>query len=209
MPALTADRTPDQLVGELQRFFAVDWPTVWAGVPVDADKRAHWCAGFGWQSLWFQSGLRVRTALGGRLHLVSLGPALPVTRAEHTLWAVRSRDLSENDRTADLSESRWHAYFSALRGYLGNPTHHSTWNSPDFPALPGPHPWPDARWRAEHQDPHRVAVWRFVPPHAPLVELRLTLSAATRHGPVPADARIVLVCHDPAHVDAERQARRG
>ncbi|MFE7837958.1 hypothetical protein ACFU53_18500 [Streptomyces sp. NPDC057474] len=209
MPALTADRTPDQLVGEMQRLTGVDWPTVWAGVPQDADKRAQWCAGFGWQPLWFQSGLRVHTSMGGRLQLVSLGPALPVVRAEYTVWAARARDLSENDRVTDLSEIRWQAHFNALRGCLGNPTHQSTWDSPDFPELPGPHPWPDKRWRTEHRDPHRVAVWRFVPPHAPVVELRMTLGAATRGGPVPANARIVLACHDPAHTEAERQARHG
>ncbi|MGW0946077.1 hypothetical protein ACWD4O_26560 [Streptomyces sp. NPDC002623] len=40
MPAVTADRTPGQLVVELERLIGVDWPTVWAGVPEDEEKQA-------------------------------------------------------------------------------------------------------------------------------------------------------------------------
>ncbi|MGW2046526.1 hypothetical protein ACWCPF_15265 [Streptomyces sp. NPDC001858] len=209
MPVLTADRTPGQLVAELERLIGVDWPTVWAGVPDGTEKRAAWCAGFDWQPLWFQGGLRVRTALGGRLLLASAAPARPVTRIDHTVWAARARDTDENQQVADLAEARWAACLAALRGLLGNPVQDGAWDTPDFPELPGPGAWPDARWREEHQDPYRVAVWRFRVPQAPVFELRMTLGARARRGPVPADARIGLACHDPAHAESRRQARLG
>ncbi|WP_327728503.1 hypothetical protein OG250_19290 [Streptomyces sp. NBC_00487] len=84
MPALTADRTPDQLVGETQRFFGVDRPTVGAGVPEDEGKRAHSCAGFGGRPLWSEAGPRVRTALGSHPRPASTAPGQPATRVEHT-----------------------------------------------------------------------------------------------------------------------------
>ncbi|MER6158747.1 hypothetical protein ABT147_24875 [Streptomyces sp. NPDC001868] len=84
MPALTADRTPDQLVGDMQRLIGGDRPTVWAGVPEGADKRAHWCAGFGGRPLWFEAGPRIRTAPGSRPHPASTAPGQPGTRVEHT-----------------------------------------------------------------------------------------------------------------------------
>lgn len=161
MPALTADRSPDQLVAELERLIGVDWPTVWAGVPEDAEKRARWCAGFDWRPLWAEAGLRVRTALGGRLYLASAVPGGPVTRIDHTVWSARARDTDENALVTDLAEAHWTACLTALRSLLGNPTWHGTWNTPDFPELPGPGAWPDAGWRTQYQDPHRVAVWRF------------------------------------------------
>ncbi|WP_329219478.1 hypothetical protein OG352_23260 [Streptomyces sp. NBC_01485] len=209
MPALTADRTPDQLVAELERLIGVEWPTVWAGVPDDEKRREHWLAGFGWRPLWFQGGLRVRTALGGRLHLASHALGGPVTRVDHTVWSARALDTDENALVTDLAEERWTACLTALRGLLGNPVWNGTWDTPDFPELPGPGAWPDAGWRAEHQDPHRVAVWRFRVPQAPVFELRAALGATARRGPVPANARIELVCHDPDHVESRRQARRG
>ncbi|MDR6976418.1 hypothetical protein J2X68_003109 [Streptomyces sp. 3330] len=209
MPALTADRSPDQLVAELERLIGVDWPTVWAGVPEDAEKRARWCAGFGWRPLWAEAGLRVRTALGGRLYLASAAPGGPVTRIDHTVWSARARDTDENALVTDLAETRWTAGLTALRGLLGNPTWHGTWDTPDFPELPGPGAWPDAGWRTAYQDPHRVAVWRFRVPQAPVFEFRATLGATARRGPVPANARIELVCHDPDHAESRRQARRG
>jgi hypothetical protein len=209
MPALTADRTPDQLVGELQRFFGVDWPTVWAGVPEDEAKRTHWCAGFGWQPLWFQSGLRVRTALGGRLQLVSAAFGRPVTRVEHVLWAARAHSTDENQRVTELAETRWTAYLGALRGLMGDPAWDRTWEASDFPELPGPSAWPSAQWRAKHQDPYRVAVWRFQTPEAPLIELRMSLGLGSVAGTAPTNARIGLVCHDSAYAETRRQERLG
>ncbi|MFG3033296.1 hypothetical protein ACGFZJ_32890 [Streptomyces sp. NPDC048253] len=209
MPALTADRSPDQLVAELERLIGVDWPTVWAGVPEDAEKRARWCAGFDWRPLWAEAGLRVRTALGGRLYLASATPGGPVTRIDHTVWSARARDTDENALVTDLAETHWTACLTALRGLLGNPVWHGTWDTPDFPELPGPGAWPDAGWRTQYQDPHRVAVWRFRVPQAPVFEFRATLGATARRGPVPANARIELVCHDPDHAESRRQERRG
>ncbi|MER6788410.1 hypothetical protein ABT330_28010 [Streptomyces sp. NPDC000658] len=209
MPALTADRSPDQLVAELERLIGVDWPTVWAGVPGDEKGRALWCAGFGWRPLWVETGLRVRTELGGRLHLVSEAPGRPVTRIDHTVWSARARDTDENARVAELAEARWTACLTALRALLGDPTWNGMWDTPGFPELPGSGARPDARWRAEYQDPYRVAVWRFRVPQAPVFELRMTHGATARRGPVPANARIGLACHAPDHVESRRQERRG
>lgn len=209
MPALTVDRSPDRLVAELERLIGVDWPTVWAGVPQDAEKRARWCAGFGWRPLWDEAGLRVRTDLGGRLHLVSEAPGRPVTRIDHTVWSARARDTDENAHVTALAEARWTASLTALRGLLGNPTWNGMWDTPGFPELPWSGPWPEARWRAGHQDPYRVAVWRFRVPQAPVFELRMTRGATALRGPVPANARIGLACHDPDHVESRRQERRG
>lgn len=130
MPALTVDRSPDRLVAELERLIGVDWPTVWAGVPQDAEKRARWCAGFGWRPLWDEAGLRVRTDLGGRLHLVSEAPGRPVTRIDHTVWSARARDTDENAHVTALAEARWTASLTALRGLLGNPTWNGMWDTP-------------------------------------------------------------------------------
>ncbi|MEU0675374.1 hypothetical protein ABZ330_21265 [Streptomyces sp. NPDC006172] len=58
------------MVAELERLIGVDWPTVWAGVPEDEERREHWCTGFGRRPMWFQGGPRVRTEQGGRLLLV-------------------------------------------------------------------------------------------------------------------------------------------
>ncbi|MFI1927625.1 MULTISPECIES: hypothetical protein [unclassified Streptomyces] len=197
MPALTADRSPDQLVAELERLIGVDWPTVWAGVPEDAEKRARWCAGFDWRPLWAEAGLRVRTALGGRLYLASAVPGGPVTRIDHTVWSARARDTDENALVTDLAEARWTACLTALRGLLGNPTWHGTWDTPDFPELPGRGPWYSPQWRLDQHDPYRVAVWRFRTPGAPVFELKATLGTGSEDRPTPADARIELSCHGP------------
>ncbi|SEQ66941.1 hypothetical protein SAMN04487983_100735 [Streptomyces sp. yr375] len=209
MPALTADRTPDQLVAELERLIGVDWPTVWAGVPEDEERRELWLAGFGWRPLWFQGGLRVRTALGGRLHLASAALGAPVARVDHTVWSARALDTGENAHVTALAEAHWSACLTALRGLLGNPTWNGSWETPGFPELPGPGTRPGAEWRAQHRDPHGVAVWRFRVPQAPVFELRMTLGASTRRGPVPADARIGLACHAPSPAESPRQAPRG
>ncbi|MET8027865.1 hypothetical protein [Streptomyces avermitilis] len=197
MPALTADRTPEQLVAELEQLVGVDWPTVWRGVPEDTGKRTYWCAGFGWRPLWTEAGLRVRTALGGRLYLAFAAAGRPVTRVEHTVWAARARDVDENRRVADLAAARWDAHLTALRGLMGNPTWHGTWDTPDFPELPGRGPWYSPAWRLEHRDPYRLAVWRFRTPGAPLIELKMTLGLGSETAPAVADARIALSCHDP------------
>ncbi|MEU0055865.1 hypothetical protein [Streptomyces sp. NPDC006334] len=195
MPVLTADRSPDRLVAELERLIGVDWPTVWAGVPEDEEKRERWCAGFGWRPLWFQGGLRVRTAEGGRLHLASSAPGSPVTRVEHTAWSARARGADENERVTELAEARWASYLDALRGFMGAPRWNGTWNAPDFPELPGRGPWYSPQWRLEHRDPHRVAVWSFRTPEAPVIELQMTLGTGSEAEPAPADARIGLNCH--------------
>ncbi|MFE7761845.1 hypothetical protein [Streptomyces sp. NPDC057438] len=197
MPALTADRTPDQLVAELQRFFGVDWPTVWAGVPEDEAKRAHWCAGFGWRPLWFEAGLRVRTALGGRLHLASTAPSQPVTRVEHTVWSARASGTTENQRVTDLAETRWNTYLDALQGLMGAPYWSGAWDAAGFPELPGRGPWYSSEWRLANRDPRRVAVWWFSSSEAPVIELKMTLGTGSPAEPTPADARIGLSCHAP------------
>jgi hypothetical protein len=84
MPALTADRSPDQLVGEMQRLTGVDRPTVGADVTENEGKRDHSRAGFGGRPLWFEAGPRVRTALGSHPHPASTAPGQPMTRIEHT-----------------------------------------------------------------------------------------------------------------------------
>ncbi|MDX3668177.1 hypothetical protein PV733_08275 [Streptomyces europaeiscabiei] len=198
MPALTADRTPDQLAGEMQRFFGVDWPTVWAGVPEDEAKRTHWCAGFGWRPLWFEGGLRVHTTLGSRLHLASAAPGRPVTRVEHTVWAARARGTDENEHVTDLTELRWTAHLDALRRIMGQPSWNGAWDAPDFPELPGRGPWYSPQWRLVHQDPRRVAAWWFSSAEAPVIELRMALGTESESGTTPGDARIDLVCHGPA-----------
>ncbi|MFG2283748.1 hypothetical protein ACGFNQ_34325 [Streptomyces asoensis] len=197
MPALTADRTPDQLVAELERLIGIDWPTVWAGVPQDTEKRTRWCEAFDWRPLWSDAGLRVRTALGGRLNLASAVPGGPVTRIDHTAWSARARDTTENALVTDLAEARWTACLTALRGLLGNPAWNGTWDTPGFPELPGRGSWYSPQWRSEHHDPFRTAVWRYRTPGAPVIELKTTLGTGSNL-PAPADARIELSCHGPS-----------
>ncbi|MEU6088430.1 hypothetical protein ABZ865_16685 [Streptomyces sp. NPDC047085] len=208
MPALTADRTPDQLVAELERLIEVDWSTVWAGVPEETDKRTFWCAGFGWRPLWFQAGLWVRTAGGARLYLATTAPGRPVARVEHTAWAARARDTDENERVAELALDRFAAHLAALRGVMGEPTWNGTWADPDFPELPGRSPWYTPEWRLRQRDPHRVAVWRFRTPGAPVFELRLNLGLGSQTAPAPSDARIGLICHSPLEQPTPGPARR-
>ncbi|MFF3328770.1 hypothetical protein ACFYWX_04295 [Streptomyces sp. NPDC002888] len=196
MPVLTADRTPDQLVAELERLIGVDWPTVWAGVPEDEGKRTYWCAGFGWRPLWFEGGLHIRTAGGGRLYLATVAPGRPVTRAEHTVWSAQARGTGENERVLALAEARWTACLDALRGFMGAPQWDGMWDAPDFPELPG-RAWFSRERRLEHRDPYRVAVWRFRTPEAPLIELKMTSGLGSPSRPAPADARIGLACHGP------------
>jgi hypothetical protein len=208
MPALTADRTPGHLVAELDRLIGVDWPTVWAGVPEDETKRGYWCAGFGWRPLWFQAGLRVRTAAGGQLHLAAAAPGRPVTRVEHTVWAARARDTGENARVTELAEARWAAHLGALRGFMGPPRWDGAWDTPGFPELPGRGPWYSPGWRAEHRDPYRLAVWWFRTPQAPVIELKLTLGLGSPTAPAAADARISLSCHGPGDPQGAGPDRR-
>ncbi|MEU4931440.1 hypothetical protein AB0G54_33865 [Streptomyces yokosukanensis] len=198
MPALTADRSPGQLVAEFDRLIGVDWPTVWAGVPQDPTGRAHWCAGFGWRALWFESGLWVRTAEGGRLLLASDAPGHPVARVEHTVWAGRAEDPVENRRVEELAEARWSACLDALNGTMGFPRWEGRWDAPDVPEPPGHGPWHDLRRRREHKDPYRAALWWFSVPQAPVIQLRMTLAPGTPSGPTVANARITLACHGPA-----------
>ncbi|MFC9926956.1 hypothetical protein [Streptomyces sp. NPDC127190] len=198
MPALTADRSPEQLVAELERLIEVYWPTVWAGVPKDAGKRASWCAGFGWRPLWFQAGQWVRTAPGGRLHLASAAPGRPVTRIEHALWSVRANGTAENGAVTALAAQRWPAYLAATQATLGAPTWSGDWDTAGFPDPPGTGYWGDAEWRAEHRDPYRLAIWSFRTPGAPLFALKARLSAGTATNWGPGSATISLTCHGPA-----------
>ncbi|MFI5967088.1 hypothetical protein ACIA8J_33650 [Streptomyces asoensis] len=197
MPALTADRTPDQLVAELERLIGIDWPTVWAGVPEDTEKRARWCESFDWRPLWFEGGMHVRTVEGGRLYLATLAPGRPVTRIEHTGWSARARDTDENPRVVALAEARWTAYSTALLRFMGTPRWEGMWDTPDMPDLPG-RSWAGREERLEQRDPYRVAVWRFRTPEAPVIEMKLALGLGSPRGPAPADARISLACHGPS-----------
>ncbi|WP_314221831.1 hypothetical protein [Streptomyces zaehneri] len=197
MPVLTADRTPDQLVAELQRLIGVDWPTVWAGVPEDAEKRARWCTGFGWRALWFEAGQWVRTTQGSRLHLASVAPGGPVTRLEHVLWSVRAGAAAENEALMSLTARKWPAYVAAVQEVLSVPSWSGDWDSTGFPESPGHAYWRDAEWRAEHRDPYRLAVWSFRTPGAPLFVLKANLAAGTAAGPGLGSATISLACHGP------------
>ncbi|GGV05380.1 hypothetical protein GCM10010260_48190 [Streptomyces filipinensis] len=193
MPVLTASRTPAQLLAELERLVEVDWSTVWAGVPEGADQRTSWCAALGWQPLWFQAGLWVRTAGGTRLHVAASAPGRAVTRVEHTMWAARARDVVENDRVTRLALGSFTAHLAALRGVMGEPIGNGIQEDPDFPESPGSGP----ERREEQPNPHRTAVWRFRTPGAPVFELRSDLGLGSQTAPVPADARIALICHSP------------
>ncbi|MGW2489406.1 hypothetical protein ACWCV9_19630 [Streptomyces sp. NPDC001606] len=208
MPALTADRSPEQLVAELGRLVEVDWPAVWAGVPEEVDRLTLWCAGLGWRPLWFQAGQWVRTAGGGRLRLATTAPGRPVTRAEHTVWAARARHTDENDRVAALALDRFTAHLAALRSVMGEPAQDAGWADTDFPELPGRGPWYSPEWRLEHRDPHRVAVWRFRTPGAPVFELKLDLGLGSPTVPAAADARIGLTCHSPLELSASGPDQR-
>ncbi|WP_371578477.1 hypothetical protein [Streptomyces sp. NBC_01314] len=203
MPSLTADRTPDQLVGELQRFFGVDWPTVWAGVPEDQEGLGAWCSGFGWQPLWFEAGQWVRTAAGGRLYLASVAPGRPVTRVEHVLWSARADSAAENGALMTLLGRKWPSYLAAAQAALTTPAWSGDWDTVGFPDSPGRAYWRDAEWRVEHQDPYRLAVWSFSTPGAPLIVLKANLAAGTAAGWGPGSATISLACHGPADPDDE------
>ncbi|MCQ9184961.1 hypothetical protein KMT30_39210 [Streptomyces sp. IBSBF 2953] len=198
MPVLTADRTPGQLVAELERFVEVDWPTVWAGVPEDEDERGAWCAGFGWRPLWFQGGQWVRTARGGRLHLASAAPGRPVTAVAHAVWSVRAGTAAENEALTALTAAKWPAYVAAVRSALSAPTWSGDWDTAGFPDPPGRGYWQDPEWRAEHRDPYRLAVWSFRTPGAPLFVLKANLAAGTSTGWGPGSATISFACHGPA-----------
>ncbi|MBK3638014.1 hypothetical protein JHN52_35060 [Streptomyces sp. MBT97] len=201
MPALTADRTPDQLVAELERLIGIDWPTVWAGVPQDTEKRTRWCEAFDWRPLWSDAGQWVRSAEGARLHLASVAPDRPVTRVEHVVWSLRGDAAAENDAVTALAARKWPVYAAAVQSVLGVPTWSGDWDTPGFPDSPGRGYWQDAEWREEHHDPYRLAVWSFRTPGAPLFVLRANLAAGTAAGWGPGSATISLVCHGPA--DAE------
>ncbi|KUN10519.1 hypothetical protein AQI95_02065 [Streptomyces yokosukanensis] len=197
MPTLTADCSPDQVVEELERLIEVDWSTVWEGFPDDGEKRTAWCADLGWRALWFEAGQWVRTPQGSRLHLASVAPGRPVTRVEHTLWSVRAGAAAENGAVAALAAGRWPAYLGAVQAVLNMPAWSGDWDTAGFPDPPGTGYWSDAAWRAEHQDPYRLAVWSFRTPGAPLFALKASLSAGTATGWGPGSATISLACHGP------------
>jgi hypothetical protein len=176
----------------------VDWPTVWAGIPEDEEKREHWCAGFGWRQAWFQGGLHVRTATGARLLLATAAYGRPVTRVEHVVWSARADAAAENGAVTDLATERWPAYLDTVRSILSEPAFSGTPDTPGFPEPPGPAYWGDADWRRQHRDPHRLALWSFRTPGAPLFVLKASLSPGTAAGWGPGSATISLACHGPA-----------
>ncbi|MGV4986309.1 hypothetical protein ACWC0C_35235 [Streptomyces sp. NPDC001709] len=198
MPALTADRTPDQLVAELHRLVEVDWSAIWAGVPDEAEQRRRWCAGFGWHPLWFEAGQWVRTPLGGRLRLASVALGRPVTRVEHTVWSVRADSAAENGPVMALAARRWPSCLTVAQSVLGPPAWSGDPDTAGFPEPPGPGYWGDGEWRAEHRDPYRLAVWSFRTPGAPLFVLSTRLSPGMAAGWGPGSATISLACHGPA-----------
>ncbi|MGW7361927.1 hypothetical protein ACWGI8_00505 [Streptomyces sp. NPDC054841] len=197
MASLITDHGPAELAAELNALLDLDWPTVWAGVPANETKRGYWCEGFGWQPLWFQSGLWVRTRQGGRLHLASVRPGRPVTGVSYTAWQVRADRADENPSLMTAAVDRFEAHLAALREILGPPDWHGAWDAPDFPVDAG-----DADRRREHQTPHRFARWTFRTPAAPVFELGADLAPGTAQEQAPAGATISLTCRGPADPQA-------
>ncbi|MET7900397.1 hypothetical protein ABZS86_02595 [Streptomyces sp. NPDC005355] len=198
MASLTTNRSPQELSAALWALTGVDWPTIWAGVPKDAQKRSDWCAGFGWQPLWFQAGQHVRTASGLRLFLASAAPGRPVTRVECVPWGVRAAAAKENPQLIRMAVERWEAQLAGAQEVLGVPDWQGGWHATEFPRRPVPDHLQDSDRRLEYRSPHRLALWTFSTPGAPAIELRADLGVATAADQWPGDARIVLACHGPA-----------
>ncbi|WP_411084025.1 hypothetical protein [Streptomyces sp. cmx-18-6] len=198
MASLIADHPPQTLAYELTGLLDVDWPTVWAGTPADDTERGRWCEGFGWEPLWFASGLWVRTRRNGRLHLTSASPGRPVTAVSYTAWRARADQAAENPALMAAAVDRYAAHLAAVTEVLGPPDWHGAWDAPDFPAPHTPADRGDADRRLEHRTPHRFARWSFRTPAAPVFELSADLAPGTAPGWGPGSATISLTCHGPA-----------
>lgn len=120
MASVITDHPPQELAAELGALLRVDWRAVWAGIPEGDSERAEWCARFGWQPLWLQSGLWVRTLQSGRLHLTSSGvPGAPVTGALFTAWRVRADSTSEGTDVTAVALDRYAAHLAQVTTALG------------------------------------------------------------------------------------------
>ncbi|MCY0923761.1 hypothetical protein OS965_37465 [Streptomyces sp. H27-G5] len=195
MASVITDHPPQELAAELGALLSVDWRAVWAGIPEGDSERAEWCARFGWQPLWLQSGLWVRTQRSGRLHLTSSGvPGAPVTGASFTAWRVRADSTSEGTDVTAVALDRYAAHLAQVTTALGPPGWEGAWDSPDFPAPPAPGRWGDAEDRLERRAPYRLAQWRYSNPLAPVIVLDLHC----RTGRVSGGGTIDLAFHGPA-----------
>lgn len=117
MASVISDHSPRELAAELGALLRVDWRTVWDGIPADEAERREWCAEFGWQPLWLEAGLWVRTRRGGRLHLAA--PGRPVTYASYTVWKVREDATSEDTGLVAVALDRYAAHLAQMATLLG------------------------------------------------------------------------------------------
>ncbi|MFF3016568.1 hypothetical protein [Streptomyces sp. NPDC057939] len=203
MASVITDRSPQELAVELAALLRVDWRAVWPGYPKGERELAEWCAAFGWQPLWAEAGLWVRTGEGGRLHLASSSaPGRPVSRASYTAWRVRADGTSDNTEVTAVALDRWEAYLAHIGSLLGPPGWQGAWDSPDFPAPPAPGRWGDAEERREQQAPYRLARWSYANPLAPVFVLDLHCGPGTTRGWGSGSGTISLTCHGPADPEA-------
>ncbi|MDX6760748.1 hypothetical protein SIN09_15200 [Streptomyces sp. F8] len=179
MASVIADHPPQELAAELSALLRVDWRAVWPGIPDGEAERAEWCAAFGWEPLWLQSGLWVRTPQGGRLHLASApGPGRPVTRASYTVWKATAAEESEGEAVLAVALDRYAAHLARMTAALGDPGR-----------------WGDAEKRGlESGAPYRMAQWRYANPLAPVIVLDLDHRADGYAG----GGTISLAFHGPA-----------
>ncbi|MFG2667348.1 hypothetical protein ACGFY6_24290 [Streptomyces sp. NPDC048387] len=192
MASVIADHPPQELAAELAGLLRVDWRAVWPGVPDDEAGRAEWCAGFGWRPLWSQSGLWVRTAQGGRLHLAaSPGPGRPVTRASYDVWKAAAGAASDGEAVLAVALERYAAHLAGVSAALGAPGWEGAWDRPDFPEPPAPGRWGDVR---ELRSPYRLAQWSYANPLAPVIVLALE----HQEGGYAGGGTISLTFHGPA-----------
>ncbi|MCX4527022.1 MULTISPECIES: hypothetical protein [unclassified Streptomyces] len=195
MASVIADHTPQELAAELGALLRVDWRAVWPGIPADDAERGDWCARFGWQPLWPESGLWVRTRRGGRLHLAASGR--PVTSASYAVWKVRAEPSVEGTGLMEVALDRYAACLDRMIPALGAPGWEGAWDRPDFPEPPAPGRWGDAEARLEQQAPYRLAQWSFANPLAPVIVLDLHCRAGLGAG----GGTIALTFHGPADPD--------
>ncbi|MFE9564090.1 hypothetical protein ACFYM0_23615 [Streptomyces sp. NPDC006487] len=199
MARLITDHPPRELAAELGALLRVDWRTVWDGIPAGEAERREWCEAFGWQPLWAESGLWVRTRRGGRLHLAaSAAPGRPVTRASYTVWKAREDAASGDAGLVAVALDRYEAHLARMTTLLGPPGWQGSWDSPDFPPPPAPGRWGDAEDRLEHQAPYRLAQWSYANPLAPVFVLDLDCRSGRGAG----SGTISLSCHGPADPEA-------
>ncbi|WP_405491518.1 hypothetical protein [Streptomyces sp. NBC_00096] len=192
MASVISDHSPRELAAELGALLRVDWRTVWDGIPADEAERREWCAEFGWQPLWLEAGLWVRTRRGGRLHLAA--PGRPVTYASYTVWKVREDATSEDTGLVAVALDRYAAHLAQMATLLGPPGWEGAWDSPGFPVPPAPGRWGDAEERLAHRAPYRLAQWRYANPLAPVIVLDLHCRTGLGRG----GGTINLTFHGPA-----------